>query len=277
MSIVLFISATALIDYALMEIEKVKKEVPYDIQVRISDEETEEYLGWYEINVADNKKISNSYWYCEGDIWEFKDTKGMGAENKKILEEYEIEYANVIAIGTQEYNKLLSKMKLLNDVDAIAIGCEHKLVIEGDGYRTEEYSLFQNTEIIEIQFDNIDEAMKCSLSNIKIIEEVFPLEHLQDGLTIILPVTEISNYEKESLSFYLYLNALDHKGVSEMLKNSKDNISIHNVAKDYENQTKSMLVIDFFANIFIILISLISIVNVYFTIRTNIYTQSKRY
>lgn len=276
MSIILLLSSVVLLNYSMRTLEEDATSIPYDISINIHDLTMDTYAKWYERNISNNKKIKNVYGYASVEALDFSIDMGDKQEGESLLLDECFTHVECYIISNEIYNDILSGLESsVDNVEVIMAGYINEYKIKDGNYAMEITSIFSEISQKSITFADINSSVNSLCVPADKIVQRLPCFHENNGLMLFISTEQAKNWNIEKASYSLYIVTEEHQNVVEELEKLDAEMFVHNVAKDYETQKNTLILTEFFMKIFVILISLISIVNVYFTIITNIFIRKK--
>ncbi len=278
MTIIMLLSSISLLKYSLATLNESRTEIPFDIVVHISDVQMDEYSKWYGQYIDGNDKINNDYGYAMSHLLELDgDVPANQGKLQSLVDEGKV-YAECYVIDDDEYDKIVSKcISGAGNTQAIMSGYTREYILQGKDISVVYEPVFSETLKGKYKFVGIDNPMECLCVSGDIISEELKFFSENNELSVFFPARQAKKMNMEELSYSLYITADDYNGVAKQLENSYANLSVHNVAADYQSQQNSLFAIEFFLKVFVILIGVVSAINVYFTIMTNIISRKKEF
>lgn len=276
LSIVLFLSMSAFIQYGFIVTRANYQEMNYNLLVRCPNISNEEALQYY----AQIRKM-------EG-IERASIVKRLTAVLPEKFANGEIytEHIFIYAVGDEEYNRYLQKLGLnVDKVKSKAILCDDYIRYEYDETgmnlkRTQMQSTtLQEGEVLTFQvYDEKEE--KYQSYQIEIAKRTSELPTgIQSQFT---PTLIVSDSTIENWGYYvdsMYIQAKDASALEEKIVTveGSNQSNITNLQKEQEEQNTLVMIISIFLYGFIIVISLIGITNVFNTITTNMALREKEF
>lgn len=278
-SVVLLISVTTLCHYSLEHIENNATTIPYDITATTYGMNLASFLEWYDEYIEGNKEIKDNYWRANAESLEINITN-LPFQNKvqNLVDRNEVQYVNYYIVSDKTWGMVNESVNgTLDGVDAILAGYVAESVIENGVYKESIYSLFDVNTKIDIIPMNVEYDISAMCIDAKLISQNLPCFDRYSGLSIVIPAIKANKLRVELERANLYLVTENHVFISEMLANSTEDISIYDVAANYEAEKNTILTIRFFVSLLILLVGIIAFVNTYFTISTNIFIRKKEF
>lgn len=278
-SMVLLISVTALCHYSLEHVENNATTIPYDVTASTYGMNLASFLEWYDEHIEGNKEIKDNYWRANAESLEIN-ISNFPFQNKvqNLVDKNEEQYVNYYIVSDKTWGMINESINgELGGVDAILTGYVAESVIENGVYKESTYSLFDVNTKIDIVPKNVEYDISAMCIDAKAISQNLPCFDRYSGLSVVIPVAKANELRVELVSANLYLVTENHMLISEMLANSTEDISVYDVAANYESEKNAILTIRFFVSLLILLVGIIAFVNVYFTISTNIFIRKKEF
>lgn len=276
LSIVLFLSMSAFIQYGFIVTSANYQEMNYNLLIRCPNVNDQEALQYY----AQVRKIDG--------IERASIVKRLTAvlPEKFANSEIHTEHIFIYAVGDEEYSKYLQELGLNKDkVKDKAILCDDYIRYEYDetGINVKRTQM-QSTNIEEgemLTFQVYDEEQETYVSHqIEIAKRTSKLPTgIQNQFT---PTLIVSDSTIGNLDYYvdsMYIQAKDVSALEEKIATleGSNKSNIMNLQKEQEEQNTLVIIISIFLYGFIIVISLIGITNVFNTITTNMALREKEF
>lgn len=276
LSIVLFLSMSAFIQYGFIVTSANYQEMNYNLLVRCPNVNDQEALQYY----AQVRKMDG--------IERASIVKRLTAvlPEEFANDEIHTEHIFIYAVGDEEYSKYLQELGLNKDkVKDKAILCDDYIRYEYDetGINVKRTQM-QSTNIEEgemLTFQVYDEEQETYVSHqIEVAKRTSKLPTgIQNQFT---PTLIVSDSTIENLDYYvdsMYIEAKDASALEEKIATleGSNKSNIMNLQKEQEEQNTLVIIISIFLYGFIIVISLIGITNVFNTITTNMALREKEF
>lgn len=276
LSIVLFLSMSAFIQYGFIVTSANYQEMNYNLLVRCPNVNDQEALQYY----AQVRKMDG--------IERASIVKRLTAvlPEEFANDEIHTEHIFIYAVGDEEYSKYLQELGLNKDkVKDKAILCDDYIRYEYDetGINVKRTQM-QSTNVEEgemLTFQVYDEEQETYVSHqIEIAKRTSKLPTgIQNQFT---PTLIVSDSTIENLDYYvdsMYIEAKDASALEEKIATleGSNKSNIMNLQKEQEEQNTLVIIISIFLYGFIIVISLIGITNVFNTITTNMALREKEF
>ncbi len=276
LSIVLFLSMSAFIQYGFIVTSANYQEMNYNLLVRCPNVNDQEALQYY----AQVRKMDG--------IERASIVKRLTAvlPEEFANDEIHTEHIFIYAVGDEEYSKYLQELGLNKDkVKDKAILCDDYIRYEYDetGINVKRTQM-QSTNVEEgemLTFQVYDEEQETYVSHqIEIAKRTSKLPTgIQNQFT---PTLIVSDSTIENLDYYvdsMYIEAKDASALEEKIATleGSNKSNIMNLQKEQEEKNTLVIIISIFLYGFIIVISLIGITNVFNTITTNMALREKEF
>jgi putative ABC transport system permease protein len=194
---------------------------------------------------------------------------------------------NYVVIENSLYTSWLDRLNLteseyfnINSLKAIAIAKQ----VDYDSESYKSYDLY-NTDEISIEIEE-SVGIKVESLNLHLINQYVPYElkeyNAQDGITVFLPHQMMMEYlTEEPTTVKLLFSCEDHEAVYDAMIELNEiegwEVSITDYAESLETQLNGIKIIEVFVNLFMLIVILISILNIFNTIYSTITLRRKEF
>jgi putative ABC transport system permease protein len=234
--------------------------------------------------------VDNSWWTITGAFgWCDVNNNIITEEAKAVMEKSYPSPINVnyVVIENSLYTSWLDRLNLteseyfnINSLKAIAIAKQ----VDYDSESYKSYDLY-NTDEISIEIEE-SVGIKVESLNLHLINQYVPYElkeyNAQDGITVFLPHQMMMEYlTEEPTTVKLLFSCEDHEAVYDAMIELNEiegwEVSITDYAESLETQLNGIKIIEVFVNLFMLIVILISILNIFNTIYSTITLRRKEF
>ena len=289
-SIVLFISFSSYMNYAMSSIDNDLAMPSYDIVLNNASLTKDKNI----INKVINSKYVDEYSIMRSETYLSKyKVSEMNLYNDKyikFLKENEMyyadenEYINLIVFDDDTFKDYIKGIG--NTIKPVLLDKAKGFIYKEGSRKGYQMNMFNNSHG-EIPICKIEDANSCiyTLKDYYISDkEYIGIRDMYNnlGITIIMPRSYYEQHITDTYGFYEVVlksndvNALDSQ-IEELLKSNTTSISSYNISKEYQTMNNLILVVKILVYGFISLVTLIGVTSVFNTINTSINLRRKEF
>lgn len=230
------------------------------------------------------KGIEKSWWVSSDFIGSQKiDKNGLSNEAIEVFDREQVDELdiNYLIIDDETYNSIFSNIFIKNKLSencTLAIACFNSQT-------TNQIANIYDKENIHLTFEESSNIKVKSLE-LQLIRDDYPVifenYYIQGGINIFIPFNQWSKYLKEEpQSIKFYFNSKNPtKLYDEMIEMQTQNvwdISIVNYTETLEKEVSTVKIIEAFANVFLLIVTCISLLNIINTISQTILMRKREF